>query len=392
MRNGSVRMPTAILYPRYGHHAIEERYASWQTRMLLEKDGGELHLYDPEEPASYAVAPVESEYVLVVTDPLLVPPPHLAARLRDVLAETDAVAALPVANDSENATQRRAPLEPYLTLRELQLVTAKMQHLPSERTRVKWDKADPGVYLCRSSFLDAADEVARRALAGRDVSVSANDYVHRWSSLRGQTRNDLLARIGTDARSVLEFGCGEAPLGEALKARQKCRVVGIELDPRAAAIARKRIDDVYCGDVREIVAILDEKFDWIIGGDIVEHLDEPWSFLSDLLRVCAPGGRLLLSLPNLANASVINDLLHGRFDYVYMGLTCVGHLRFFTRRSIEDMLTIAGWSVVSIEPQEIVETAGRKELLAALANSPGSFSSDDLLPAGFYVTAQKPAT
>ena len=45
------------------------------------------------------------------------------------------------------------------------------------------------------------------------------------------------------------------------------------------------------------------------------------------------------------------DLLHGRFDYVYMGLTCVGHLRFFTRRSIEDMLAIAGWTVVSIEPQ-----------------------------------------
>ena len=28
-------MPIAVLYPRYDHSAIEERYASWQTQMLL---------------------------------------------------------------------------------------------------------------------------------------------------------------------------------------------------------------------------------------------------------------------------------------------------------------------------------------------------------------------
>ena len=209
--------------------------------------------------------------------------------------------------------------------------------------------------------------------------------------IRPVSREDLLARIGIDAKSVLEFGCGEAPLGAALKQRQRCRVVGIEIDPRAAAIAGKRIDNVYCGDVREIVAIIRERFDWIIGGDIVEHLDEPWSFLSDLRRIAAPGGKLLLSLPNIANAAVISDLLRGRFDYVYMGLTCVGHLRFFTKQTIEEMLTIAGWEVVSIEPQETTATAGRDELLRMLDQARAPYSKNDVLPAGYYVTARNPA-
>ena len=143
--------------------------------------------------------------------------------------------------------------------------------------------------------------------------------------------------------------------------------------------------------MREIVAIIRERFDWIIGGDIVEHLDEPWSFLSDLRRIAAPGGRLLLSLPNIANAAVINDLLHGRFDYVYMGLTCVGHLRFFTKRTIEEMLTIAGWEVVSIEPQEVTASAGRDELLRMLDQARVPYSKNDVLPAGYYVTARNPA-
>ena len=383
-------MSPAVLFPRFDHPAIEERYASWQSQMLLRAGGGdEFVLYDTEEPASLAAGALESDHVLVVTDPLLLPPAKLVMRLRELLVHTTSVvAALPVSNEAENVAQRRTPLAPYLTLRELQQMSAEMQSNAADAEVLKWDGSDPGVYLCRTAWLETIDDPPRHALAGREVVLSPADYVHRWSSLRGQTRMDLLARIPTDAKSILEFGCGEAPLGAALKARQKCRVVGIEIDTKAAAVARKRIDDVYCGDAREIVSILKEQFDWIIGGDIVEHLDEPWSFLADLRKVCAPGGHLLLSIPNIAHAAVINDLLRGRFDYVYMGLTCVGHLRFFTRRTIEEMLSIAGWTVVEIAPQETVVTRGREELLAALATARIPHSKEDLVPAGYYVVAR----
>jgi SAM-dependent methyltransferase len=382
-------MSPAVLYPRFDHPAIEERYASWQSQMLLRAGGDiEFAVYDAEEPASFAAAGLESDHVLVVTDPLLLPPAKLVTRLRELLVHTSSVvAALPVSNEAENDAQRRAA-SPYLTLRELQQVTAELQSRGADGEVVKWDGADPAAYLCRTAWLETIDDTPRHALAGRDVVLSPADYVHRWSSLRGQTRTDLLARIAPDAKSILEFGCGEAPLGAALKQRQKCRVVGIEIDPRAAAVARKRIDDVYCGDAREIVSLIKEKFDWIIGGDIVEHIDEPWSFLSDLRKVAAPGGHLLLSIPNIAHAAVVSDLIRGRFDYVYMGLTCVGHLRFFTKRTIEEMLSIAGWTVVEIAPQETVVTRGREELLAALTAARIPHSKEDLVPAGYYVIAR----
>ena len=164
--------------------------------------------------------------------------------------------------------------------------------------------------------------------------------------------------------------------------------MGVELDREAAAVARRRIDDVYNADVREIISIIPEQFDWIIGGDIVEHLDDPWSFLSELRRISAPGGHLLLSLPNLANASVIADLLQGRFDYVYMGLTCVGHVRFFTRHSIEEMLRMAGWTPVEIAPQQLAVTPQASELIERLAAANIGFSRDDLTASGYYVVAR----
>ena len=383
-------MSIAVLYPRFGHPAVEERYASWQTQMLLR--GGEEHshmlFYDPDESARDIVADVDEEHVLVITDPLVLPSKRIGVRLRDVLAHSTLIAALPVANESDVPEQKRAPLVPYLTFRELQLSIDAQAAQPESIMRVKWQNADPAIFLARTETLDAIDRPLRDALRGGDVAISGSDYVHRWSSLRGQTRHDLLDLISTDAKSILEFGCGEAPLGLELKKRQRCRVVGVELDPAAVAIAKKRIDDVYCGDVREIVSILEERFDWIVGGDIVEHLDEPWSFLAELRRVSTPGGHLLLSIPNIANASVVADLLHGRFDYVYMGLTCVGHLRFFTKQSLEDMLTIAGWTVASITPQNLGLTASGQQLLTALDSAGYDSSKEALMPTGYYVIAR----
>ena len=386
-------MPIAVLYPRYDHPAIEERYASWQTQMLLRRGAGvsRIIFYEPGERAEDVAADVEETHVLVITDPLLLPSPRIAERLRAALESSDADAAVPVSNAATHPQQQRPPSPVYLTLRELQTTMEVIASEPASVERVTWDRSDAGAFLCSTELLDRIATPLRDALAGRNVAIVKNEYVHRWSSLRGQTRHDLLDRISTDARSILEFGCGEAPLGAALKQRQKCRVVGIELDAEAAAVAEKRIDAVYRGDVREIVSILDEQFDWIIGGDIVEHLDEPWSFLDDLRNVAKPGGHLLLSIPNLSNVSLVNDLLRGRFDYVYMGLTCVGHLRFFTKQSLADMLTIAGWTVVAIDPQDAVATPAREELLAALARAGVAYSVEDLTPTGYYVVARNGA-
>ena len=55
-------------------------------------------------------------------------------------------------------------------------------------------------------------------------------------------RPELLARIPTSARRVLDLGCGAGRLGEQLKSRQPVEVVGIERDPAVAERARERLD------------------------------------------------------------------------------------------------------------------------------------------------------
>ena len=146
----------AVLFPRFDHPAIEERYASWQSEMLLRREEDiEFAYYDPEEPASVASGMIESDHALIITDPLLIPPRRLATRLRDLLVHTsEVVAALPISNEAAHPRQRRNPPAPYLTLRELQQIMAEMQKSGGDPDLVEWDTSDPAAYLCRSAFLD----------------------------------------------------------------------------------------------------------------------------------------------------------------------------------------------------------------------------------------------
>jgi SAM-dependent methyltransferase len=385
-------MSLALLFPRFLHPAIEERFAGWQNEQLIRRDApnAEVHHYDPTRPLSKALHGIEADMVLVVTDPLLVPSPRLAKRLVKALDDqTTAAAAVPVSNESAYPQQRVVSPQLYLTLSQFQDVAHQVATtVQTEPPVVSWDASNPGVFVGRTQHFLQGEVLPDKALTGHSVTIDTSTYVHRFPSHRGQMRGDLLERIDPNAKTILEFGCGEAALGAALKARQGARVIGIEMDPDAAAVARKRIDAVLVGDVLDVIYKLKENFDWIVGGDILEHLDEPWSFLMELRKVAAPGGHLILSLPNVASWPIISDLLRGRFDYVYMGILCAGHLRFFTRRSIEEMLNISGWTVVSIEPQPLFLTTEFDDLLSKLQSAGIEYSESDLATPGYYVIAR----
>lgn len=383
-------MALALLFPRFDHPAIEERYASWQSQMRLASANGvgEVDLYDEDESAAGVVRDLDASHVLVVTDPLVVATAATAVRLLAALESSGATAALPITNEATHPGQRGSAATPYLTLRELEVAAEAAARAPAIPERLVWDDSNPTAYVCSTETLRNEKRRLARALSGREVAIDRTTYVHTWSPMRAQVRSDLLPFIPETARSMIELGCGEGALGALVKQRQRCRVVGVEMDREASAIARRKLDDVYTGDARHIVSILDERFDCIVASELVEHVDDPWLLVGELRRLSASGGSLVISIPNVANASLIADLLHGRFDYGYTGLTCAGHLRFFTRRSIEELLRIGGWSVESIVPQHAAVTPSGEALLAAVRPSMPAIDESDLLATGYYVVAR----
>jgi 2-polyprenyl-3-methyl-5-hydroxy-6-metoxy-1,4-benzoquinol methylase len=163
-----------------------------------------------------------------------------------------------------------------------------------------------------------------------------------WSYF-ADPRPDVQALVQPAGRRVLDVGCGEGALGAALKAAGAARVVGVELDARAAAAARERLDDVVHGRAEEAAqALAGQAFDYLIFADVLEHLPEPERVLHDLLALLVADGRVVISVPNMRFYLVLARLAVDRWSYTDAGIRDRTHLRIFTRRSLERMLADEG--------------------------------------------------
>jgi len=187
-------------------------------------------------------------------------------------------------------------------------------------------------------------------------------------------RPELTGLIPSGARRILDVGCGAGAGIAAAKARNPAwEVTGIEKDPRLASRARSLCDRVLEGDLAGVLAGLGragERFDALVFADVLEHVEDPIAALALGRRVAAPGSRLLVSVPNVGHLSVVRDLVLGRFDPVPAGLTDAGHLRWFTRASLEEALAEAGWQVDSIASERGAPPSGAEEFLALAAAWP----------------------
>ena len=98
--------------------------------------------------------------------------------------------------------------------------------------------------------------------------------------------------------------------------------------------------------------------DVVIMSELIEHLVDTDAALAEARRVLAPGGRLLLSTPNLAawyNRVLLAFGVQPLFTEVSLraiygrpGHEVVGHLRVFTRRALAEILAAAGFVDIGI--------------------------------------------
>jgi len=158
----------------------------------------------------------------------------------------------------------------------------------------------------------------------------------------------ILSRLGEGrGRKALDVGAADGFLAERLTA-QGWSVTALERDPELAARARGRCKEVVVADLESAPPLLHGPFEAIVYGDVLEHLSDPGAALRALDQTLAPEGTVIVSVPNVAHLWVRLSLLAGRFDYADRGILDRTHLRFFTRRTLLDLLRSAGLSVVEL--------------------------------------------
>jgi len=153
----------------------------------------------------------------------------------------------------------------------------------------------------------------------------------------------LLSWVDRNCR-VLDVGCGRGQMGNILSEQFGCAVTGIELNPEFARECRgyRRVI-LGSAEDSQLFEKLDEQFDAILCGDVLEHLRDPEIPLRAFHRLLAPNGRLLISVPNVAQIRIRLMLLRGRWDYTPEGIMDETHLRWFTLANLRALVAQCGW-------------------------------------------------
>lgn len=149
---------------------------------------------------------------------------------------------------------------------------------------------------------------------------------------------------------VLDLGCSGGLFAERLEALGHT-VTGV--DCVEVAGVRERCSRFVRADLEEGLPAgigAADAYDYVVAGDVIEHLSRPERLLTQVAEVLAPGGRVLLSVPNFSHWYARLRVALGIFDYDRRGILDETHLRFFTRGSLRRTVKAAGYDVLAITP------------------------------------------
>lgn len=148
-------------------------------------------------------------------------------------------------------------------------------------------------------------------------------------------KTHLVDMFHNDPKVVIDIGCAAGATGALIKQRfPQSKVWGFELNKAAAKIASSRLDKVLVGKFEdfdlELEGLPRGSVDGVILADVLEHMYNPWQVMVKLRPYLSAKAQVIVSIPNVRNLALMDDLAKGNWRYDSWGLLDITHIRFFT--------------------------------------------------------------
>jgi dolichol-phosphate mannosyltransferase len=190
-------------------------------------------------------------------------------------------------------------------------------------------------------------ETLGRLLALRN-SVKAADYDHRafdsWIPLQRswqRARFRVIRSMVDGATRILDIGCGSSRILQSLP-----QAVGLDMQIRKLRWLRAPGRQLVQGSLSEL-PFPDEAFDAVICSEVIEHIDRDAIDLSDMVRVLAPGGRLVLGTPDYGRWTW--RALESLYKKVFPQGYATEHINPYTRQELRHEVERLGLLVLDVQ-------------------------------------------
>ena len=160
----------------------------------------------------------------------------------------------------------------------------------------------------------------------------------------------LLAHFPAEGkgRRVLDVGCAAGYLSEILMQRSfSVACIDWPGTPHLTTL------EFSGADLDDGLGPIGGPFEYIICGDVIEHLRDPLRLLEECRNRMAPGGILVASLPNSAHWYFRWNVLLGRFPQHERGLFDSTHLHFYNWDGWVRLLARAGFRIETVQPTAV---------------------------------------
>lgn len=203
-------------------------------------------------------------------------------------------------------------------------------------------------------------------------------------------RREVLRWLPDRVTRILDVGCGTGATTRVVKdARPVLWAGGLEHAPAVAEQARAVFDRLWVGDAaaaRLEDEIAPGSLDLVLCLDVLEHMADPWSLVRRLSALLAPGGRLIVSVPNARHWKFVWGLfVLGDLRYREAGLLDRTHLRFFVRSTAIELATCGGLQPTAAEPARLWRFPEGRWWLARLTGG----RSDEIVAKQWLVVAER---
>jgi len=189
-----------------------------------------------------------------------------------------------------------------------------------------WARYDESYF--RNEYLPALGVVDDRV----DLPACDARFARELSRMRPHRQIGTLLEIGSAAGLFLKSA-----------ERDGWQVTGVEIMEAGAEFARRHLGLNIISAPVEQANLTPAAYDIVAMFEVIEHLPDPAGVVGQLRNLLRPGGRLVISTPNIQ--SLTRAMLGGSWSVLNPG----EHLHYFSEASLRRMLVDAGYDAVQFD-------------------------------------------